>query len=298
MPSWLFTKMTAAGNDFICFDNTGGEFNALIESGKAAGLAKALCRRGLGVGADGLIFASRLDQHPLADIRARFFEPDGSEAELCGNGTACFTQWVLASGLLKGREVRILTDAGMAMGTPNPAEPGRVRVCIPQPFDLQLKVPVEAAGRHWDLATVVTGVPHAVIYVTDLETADVTGWGRAIRFHPLFQPRGINANFVKILGVGHLAVRTFEFGVEAETLACGTGSASAAIITALRENWPRLYWTGDEPVLIDVRGGETLKVWFTCRDGVAVTDVCLETRVRTVYEGRLSPDMIAGLGNA
>ena len=111
-------------------------------------------------------------------------------------------------------------------------------------------VEVTAAERHWRMDTVVTGVPHAVVYVEDLATVDVLRAGAAIRWHPRFQPRGINVNFAQILDVGHLALRTFEFGVENETLACGTGSAAAAIMSTLRFGWPEVYRRGETPVLV------------------------------------------------
>lgn len=285
-----FTKQTAAGNDFLCLNNLDGQLDALLAAGEPATWAARLCRRGLGVGADGVIVACPLPLHPLADIRARFFEPDGSEVELCGNGTACFVQWALDEGLVAGPDVRVLTPAGIASGRrSDDAGPGRVRVCIPQPHDLQFDRAVKALRRSWTVHTLITGVPHAVVYVEDLAKTDVVRWGRALRWHRLFQPRGINVNFCHVLEPGHLAVRTFEFGVEDETLACGTGSASAAIVSALRLQWPAPYRCGEEPVRVDVRGGETLRVWFCAgaQAGDAVANVCLEARVRTVYRGEL-----------
>lgn len=292
-PKYEFTKLTAAGNDFVCFDNTGGAYTALLASPALPEFIRRVCRRGLGVGADGVIFASRCASHPQAHVEARFLEPDGSEAELCGNGTACFTQWVGDTGLVTTPEVVIATVAGTARGKRLPGlPPGRVRVCIPEPRQLQLRVPVEVAGQVQELATVITGVPHAVLYVEGLEGCDVAGLGRLIRWHPAFQPRGINVNFTQVLEPGHIAVRTFEFGVEAETLACGTGSASAAIVSVLRLGWKGQYCCGGAPVLVDVRGGETLKVWFELQADHSVAGVCLETRVRTVYTATLAAEFL------
>lgn len=292
---YQFTKLTAAGNDFICFDNLSGAYDALLGSPELAVFVRRLCRHGLGVGADGVIFASRGAEHPLANIRARFLEPDGSEAELCGNGTACFTQWVGDAGLVTAPEVVILTVAGMARGKRLPGlPPGRVRVCIPEPHDLRLERPVAVDGVIQPLASVITGVPHAVVFVEDLEGCNVAGLGSRLRWLPEFQPRGINVNFTKVLGEGHIAVRTFEFGVEAETLACGTGSASAAIVTVLKQGWKCAFRCGETPVCVDVRGGETLKVWFEMQADESISNVCLETRVRTVYRGVLAPEFRAG----
>ncbi|NOY81486.1 MAG: diaminopimelate epimerase [Kiritimatiellaeota bacterium] len=286
----IFTKLTAGGNDFICIDNTSGHFDGFLESSRLRPWISALCRRGLGVGADGVIFAGERGGGGGVDICARFLEPDGSEAELCGNGTACFTWWCLEKGLVHGPEVRILTAAGTAIGKAVEGRPGRVLVCVPDPRDLRLGLRLEVKCETWEVDYVVTGVPHAVAYVEDLAQLDVAHWGPGIRHHPRFAPRGVNANFVQVLDVGLLAIRTFEFGVEAETLACGTGSAAAAITTCLRYEWPEPFRRGDRPVRVQVRGGETLFIWFVCTDGKRVTDVCLETRAQAVYEGRILPE--------
>jgi len=285
-----FTKLTAAGNDFICIDNTDGKFDRFLVSDRLRPWISALCRRGLGVGADGVIFAGERGTGGGVDICARFLEPDGSEAELCGNGTACFTWWCLEKGLVSGPEVRVLTAAGTAIGKAINGQPGRVRVCVPDPRDLELGIRVEVKGEPWELDYVVTGVPHAVTYVEDVAKLDVAHWGPGIRYHPRFAPRGVNANFVEVLDTGLLAIRTFEFGVEAETMACGTGSAAAAITACLTRNWPKAFRKGDRPVRVRVRGGETLLIWFVCHDGQRVTDVCLETRAQAVYEGRVRPE--------
>ncbi len=282
-----FAKLNSAGNDFICIDNTDGRLDALLKSAACPKVVQKLCRRGLAVGADGTILACQVGRGPGVDIVARFLEPDGSEANLCGNGTACFTYWAVMTGLVNGPEVSILTRAGTAQGRIDADDPRRVRVCVPDPRDLQTDVMVEIRGQTWMLDFVNTGVPHAIAYVDDLANVDVARWGRQIRNHPTFAPQGVNANFVEILGVGHLAVRTFEFGVEAETLACGTGSAAAAILTALREDWPADYRAGEQPVKVLTRSGDELLIWFVCHDGVNVTDVCLESRVRPVFVGEL-----------
>ncbi len=290
-----FTKMTAGGNDFICLDNTAGIFDELLQSPALPRFVRSLCRRGLSVGTDGVIFANQLGNGQGIDIVARFMEPDGTEAELCGNGTACFTYWVIQCGLVHGPQVRILTAAGTATGMYQADNPGRVRVCVPDPHSVQYDVELSVNGENWCVDHVVAGVPHAIAYVDDLAVVDVAKWGAAIRHHSFFQPRGTNVNFVQTLNEGHLAVRTFEFGVEGETLACGTGSAAAAILTALRHEWPLIYRTGQMPVSVDVAGGETLLIWFVSHDGLLVTDVCLETGVRAIYDGTLRPELIREL---
>jgi diaminopimelate epimerase len=259
-----FVKLSGSGNDFICIDNRDGRFDELISSGRAG----------------------------HSDIGARFFEPDGSEAELCGNGTACFIFWAVTNGWLpEDEEVKSLTTAGVVRGQ---KLPGRyVRVCIPTPEDMQTDLELCTGGNCWKLDYLVTGVPHAIVYVEDVNEVDVARAGPPIRHHQRFQPRGANVNFVQVLGEGSIAVRTFEFGVEGETLACGTGSAAAAILTALRFGWPKDYLAGKKPVRIAARSGDILKVYFTVEKNGSVMDVCLETIVRCVFSGKIHADLAA-----
>jgi diaminopimelate epimerase len=243
----------------------------------------------MGVGGDGLIFATTPEVEGFADIAARVLEPDGSEAELCGNGTGCFIHWVQANGWIETDVVKILTPAGVVTGTAVDDE--YVRVCIPDPEDVATDVAVSVDGHEWRVDTVVTGVPHLIACVDDVGAVDMAHLGPALRHHEQFAPRGINANFVQVLSEGHIALRTFEFGVEGETLACGTGSASAAIVTARRLGWDRNILTGERPVLVRARSGDTLRVYFTAHEDGAVTDVCVETVVRFMYRGTLHPDL-------
>ncbi len=289
----MFTKMTAGGNDFICIDNTRGEYDALLKSPGLADIVRTLCRRGLCVGADGVIVAGGQGSGQGIDIIARFLEPDGSEARLCGNGTACFAYWCLTEGLARGPKVDILTAAGTAQACPNDDDCSRIRVCVPNPRNLQLGQRIRACSRPWTVHTIDTGVPHAVIFVRDVNTMDVGRCGAAIRRHDAFAAMGgVNANFTQILAVGHLRVRTFEFGVEAETLACGTGSTAAAIVAAITHHWPAAYSHGQEPVLVDVRGEDTLRIWFTLRPDGGFADVCLEARARAIYTGILRLELV------
>jgi len=284
-----FVKLSGSGNDFICVDGRSGRFDGLFSAGAAGHFARTLCRRGPGVGADGVLFATTPEIEQVADMGARFFEPDGSEAELCGNGTACFVYWAVTSGWLPDREIKVLTPAGVILG--QMADGQYVRVCIPDPEDVQTDLELDVKGSPWKCDFVVTGVPHVISYVEGLETMDVAHWGKAFRHHRRFQPRGANANFVEVLGEGEIALRTFEFGVERETLSCGTGSAAAAIMTALRFGWSGKYLAGAEPVRVRARGGDILKVWFRLHPDHAVTDVCLETAVRCVFTGKLCPEV-------
>jgi len=285
-----FDKLSGSGNDFICIDGRDGRLDAVTSSPeRLARFARALCHRGLGVGADGVILAAKPNDPQEADLGARFLEPDGSEAELCGNGSACITRWAVDNGWVKGREVRLQTPSGVARG--RATRDGYVRVCIPEPHDLATDIEVVAEGVSWRMDFAITGVPHAVVYVDDVSKVDVARWGRAIRHHERFAPRGVNVNFTQVLGVGELAVRTFEFGVEAETLACGTGSSTAALMAALRFGWPTDYTCQGEPVRVHVHSGDVLKAFFLIEEDGTVSKACLETVVRCLYTGSLHPEL-------
>jgi len=279
-----FAKLSGSGNDFLCIDNRNGDFDTVLSSPERVGrFARTLCRRGLGVGADGVIFAVMPEVEGFADLGARVFEADGSEAELCGNGTACFIHWAFVNGYAPGPEIKVLTPAGVVRGQNGGAD--YVRVCIPLPEDMQTDLELIVDGEPWRCDFVVTGVPHVVSFVDRIDDVDITRWGPSLRQHPRFAPRGANANFVEVLGVGELAIRTWEFGVEGETLACGTGSAAAAIVAAIRNRWPKEYLTGKRPVSLRARSGDILLVYFTLTQDGSVTDVCLETIVRFVCRG-------------
>jgi diaminopimelate epimerase len=284
-----FAKLSGSGNDFLCLDSREGQFDELLAKPAAAGqFARVLCRHGMGVGADGLIFAVRPEIDGVAHIGARFFEPDGSEAELCGNGTACFTRWVLDNGWVADEEVKILTTAGVVRG--RRSDDHYIRVCITLPENMLRGLTVSAGRRQWDCDFAVTGVPHLIAYVDDVAEVDVLRYGPMLRHHEQFAPKGVNANFVQVIKPGEIAIRTFEYGVEGETLACGTGSAAAAIMAAQRFNWPNEILRGERPVLVHARSGDILRVYFVLTGG-AVSDLCLETVVRFLFNGVLHADL-------
>lgn len=280
-----FAKLSGSGNDFLCVDNRDGRYDELIKDPRRIRhFARTICHRGTGIGADGIIFAGRPEVEAVADVAASLFEPDGSEAELCGNGTACFIRWVTTEGWIPDREIKVLTPAGVVLGK-NVDFP-YVRVCIPLPEGIRTGQRLEARGKTWEYDFVISGVPHAVVYVEDVCEVDIAHWGPALRHHKDFQPRGVNANFVQVLGEGRLALRTWEFGVEGETLACGTGSASAAILAARRFGWGEDYRRGRKPVEVQASSGDKLRVYFTEEADGSVSDVCLETVVRFLFCGR------------
>ncbi|MHC4294295.1 MAG: diaminopimelate epimerase, partial [Planctomycetota bacterium] len=285
-------KLSGSGNDFLCIDNRDGALDEILDSpGRIVHFASSLCSRGKGVGADGVIFACTPDIEGVSDIAARFFEADGSEVELCGNGTACFIHWVRSSGWVGEGETKVLASAGVVRGTNSDGK--YVRVCIPDPQDLlfDFELTVDDSSCKCDFA--VTGVPHVITYVEDVNEVDIEHWGPVLRHHPHFAPRGTNANFVQIISPGELAVRTWEFGVEGETLSCGTGAAAAGILAALHFEWDKEYLSSSKPVLIHARSGDVLRVYFNLQEDNQVTDVCLETVVRFCCCGRVHPDLLA-----
>jgi len=292
LSSTEFFKLSASGNDFICIENLDGRLDDLMnDPDSIARAARVLCERGRGIGADGVLFACKPDIDGVADIAARIFEPDGSEVELCGNGTACFLHCIITCGLVPPGEVRILTQAGVVRGRNGQGK--YIRVCIPLPEDVQTDFNITAAGQKLRCDFVVMGVPHVITYVDDVAAVDVDRLGRAIRHHARFSPRGVNANFVQVIGKGEIALRTFEFGVEAETLACGTGSAAAAILAAKRFDWGTQFTTGEQPVRIRSRGGKILQVYFSLNDAGQVDDLCLESIVELIYRATIGPDLLA-----
>lgn len=290
MNSVDFVKFSGSGNDFICIDNRDGRYDEIVGTPRVlSAFVRACCRRGLGIGADGVIFACPNEVDDLADVAARHFEPDGSEAELCGNGVACFTRWMVAGGGFTGPEIRVLTSAGVVRG--NVLDDGYVRACLPLPETIETHLKLPVLDRTWDCDFAVVGVPHVVAYVDDLDAFDLHRWGPAFRYHRQFQPRGANANFVKVLNTGRLALRTWEFGVEGETLACGTGSAAACLTAARRLNWPRPRLEA-EALEVVARSGDVLRVYATVADDDSVTDLCLETVVRRSFTGRIHDDLL------
>ncbi len=286
-----FSKWSGSGNDFLCMDNRDGRFDEiLVSQERLRHFTRTLCRRGLGVGADGIVFAVEPEIEGVADIAAKFLEMDGTESTLCGNGTACFVRWAVGHEIVADGEVSVLTGAGVVLG--KNLDAGYTRVCIPLPEERQTDLKVQVDGDLVDCDYILTGVEHLVVYVDDIEAAPVARLGPLLRHHDCFtQPRGVNVNFVQVLGEGELAIRTYEYGVEAETLACGTGSASAAILAARRFEWPAEYTSNESPVKLRTRSGDVLRVYVGIDENDRVTDLCLETLVRCSYSATLCPDL-------
>lgn len=267
MNTVLFSKVVAAGNDFIVIDNRRG---ALKGSPKAK--AKQLCERKFGVGADGVLL---MERSAKADIRMRIFNPDGSQADMCGNGVRCLSKFAVDKKIAKP-EHTVETGAGIIRSR---VRGGLVKALLTEPKDFREYPKLGVNGRSERIHFLNTGVPHAVIVERSLKGLDVASRGRALRYHKAFAPRGTNVNFMRV-GLGNaIEVRTYERGVEAETLACGTGSTASAL-TAARLKGLR------SPVRVKTSGGENLMVYFSRRNG-CFTDVHLEGPVETTFEGRV-----------
>jgi diaminopimelate epimerase len=240
-----FWKMSGAGNDFICLDN---RKKSLRLSRK---LIEKLCHRQFGIGADGLLVLEPA-QTKSADFRMRYYNADGGEADMCGNGARCFARYSQKIARIKKKLISFDTGAGL-VNAEFFGEEVRVELTSPQGLDLNRNVPTSAGWS--SVHSLNTGVPHAVLFEEDLEETDVLKKGAELRHHPHFQPKGTNVNFAQILGHGRIRVRTYERGVEGETLACGTGVTAVALISAEVHGFK-------SPVAIKVQGGDTLKVFF------------------------------------
>lgn len=273
-----FFKYHGAGNDFILIDNLRDE---IPEKNKPS-LAEKLCHRRFGIGGDGLVL---VEGSSVADVKMRIFNPDGSEPEMCGNAIRCLAKYVYDKGVVRKEEIAVETLAGVkeVEATLEDGEVAYVKVDIGAPIFEREEIPAVGRGRllrekvkteegEVEISAVNTGVPHAVVFVEDVEEADVIGMGRAIRYSEIF-PEGANVNFVQRLGENVFKVRTYERGVEDETLACGTGIvACGAVAVELGEA------EAGRPMEIRARGG---KIYIEVEEG----RMSLKGPVEFVFEG-------------
>jgi diaminopimelate epimerase len=276
MKAIKFTKMVASGNDFIITELKG-------RGPALRNLVRHMCDRRYGIGADGLLL---LEKSKKADIRMRIFNVDGSEAQMCGNGARCVALRVARHKSPARSKVSIETAAGIIESRVNG---DNVKIKLTDPRDIKLDIPVKVNNRKLKVNFTDTGVPHVIIFVQGLDKIDALNLGRIIRYHKKFAPRGTNVNFVEVLNKNAIKIRTYERGVEDETLACGTGAVAASLISNIK--YPCL--SGRQEISNTVenykmnvytKSGEILKVCFT-RQGNKFSDVWLEGRVKVVHEG-------------
>jgi len=272
-----FYKMVAAGNDFVVIEN-----KLTAKTAQLSSLARKICDRKFGIGADGMLI---IEKTKKANVKMRIFNADGSEAEMCGNGARCSALYArqqagISPFAVKGaktKTIKIETKAGIIESE---VDGDSVRIKLTDPKDIGLGIPIVVNERALRVNFVNTGVPHTVIFVEGLEKIDVDGLGRLIRYHSKFAPKGTNVNFVEMEGDNLINVRTYERGVEAETLACGTGSTASAIITGCI-----MKGFGRRIIKVRTKSGEILKIYFE-QDNNKFENVWLEGRARFVFKGR------------
>jgi len=258
-----FTKVHGAGNDFIVFKypDQSDEFFSKV--------APRICDRRKGAGGDGIL----LVRPELGyDFRMVYFNTDGSRAEFCGNGARSLVLFAYVEGIAQN-QMRFLSDSGEHLGLVSDGEPS---VSMPEPRDLKLNL--EIVGFSSFIHFVNSGVPHAVAFVDDLQGLDVHNIGKSIRNHPFFAPRGTNADFVQIKDDGKVSVRTFERGVEAETLACGTGAVAVAFVLHKLRGIK-------SPIELEFPGG-FLSVTFDLTDSIP-TNLMLGGETAIVFKGEI-----------
>jgi len=259
-----FVKMVASGNDFVVVESTAG-----VNWPK---LTRKLCERKYGAGADGLLL---LERSKKADIRMRIFNPDGSEVSMCGNGARCAALYIKLK--TKKEKLKIETKAGILEAS---VRGGKIKLKMSDPKDIRMNFKLKDDHKALIAHFINTGVEHVVHFTKGLSKVDVKKLGAMIRYHKEFAPKGTNANFVEALGKNRIAVRTYERGVEDETLACGTGAVAAALAYAMKQPG------GGNRISVRTKGKEVLKVSFR-RDAYGIYDVYLEGRAEIIYKGRV-----------
>ena len=277
--SLTFAKMAGGGNDFVVIDNRGGRVTEVED------FTRRICTPHLSVGADGLIL---VEPSQRAHVRMIYYNADGTRADFCANGTRCAARFALLAGIASHR-MTIETDAGVM--NVDIDEKGMVTLAVAAPSSIELQRPLKIGDRTIQGAYLTVGVPHYVIFLRDdLWSADIVPLGRAIRNHADLQPQGANVNFVAIRDRQSIAVRTYERGVEAETLSCGSGVIASVSASALFDQVT-------SPVKVLTRSGIQFEVGFT-RDADSIRDVKLRGDARVVYRGTMTAETVAGFDPA
>jgi diaminopimelate epimerase len=259
-----FTKMSGAGNDFIVIDNMQGQINLGQER------IKSMCTRRTGVGADGLILVEASEN---CDFRMNYHNADGFPGSMCGNGGRCAVYFAYLIGIRPtGNSFVFEAGPGRYEAEVTGNESVRLHMLPPADFKKELQI------GNWSCHYVNTGSPHAIVYAENLDQLDVYNEGRSIRHRKDYFPEGTNVNFLEVTSPDSVTVRTFERGVEDETLACGTGAVAAALMSY------KLGLVITSPVKVKVRSGEILEVGFNDD----MDDIYLEGPARTVYQGTIS----------
>ena len=264
----FFTKMSGTGNDFVIIDNR----VPVLAADEKIEFVKKVCIPKVSVGADGVIFLEKSDR---ADIKWDFFNADGSSAEMCGNGARCVARYAFEKKIAP-ENLTLETLAGIITAQVRGTE---VRIRLTPPENILQDIAVNLDGGRVVLDSINTGVPHAILFSDNLEGEDVRAVGRGIRYHPQFAPAGTNVDFVQKMDGHSLKIRTYERGVEDETLACGTGVVASALLASLKNQV-------QPPVTVETRGGDILQVDFDSSNGL-VHEVYLTGSTRLAFEGTL-----------
>ena len=266
-----FYKMSGSGNDFIIIDNR----DSIVDENDLSNFIAKVCRRKMAVGADGVILVENSDH---ADFKWRFFNSDGSVAEMCGNGARCVARFAYLNEIA-GSNMSFETLAGIVKAE---VIEERVKVKMTDPSELKTDDAVELKNGLVSISSINTGVPHVVIVKESIDNVDIVKIGREIRYHDKFSPAGTNVNFVCHINDSTIVVRTYERGVEDETLACGTGAVASGIVMA---NKMKI----DSPLSVLTRSGGYLNIFFKEKEG-QYYDVYLEGDARIIYRAQLWED--------
>jgi diaminopimelate epimerase len=268
--------MAGGGNDFVMIDNRSGRI------GDASDLARRICTRALSVGADGLIL---IESSVRATFRMRYWNSDGSFGAFCGNGTRCAARFAFLN-VMAGRKMTIETDAGIVSA--EISDGAQVTLALPPPSTFRRKRPLAIGNQTVHGSFILVGVPHYVIFLRDdLWSQNIVPLGSAIRQHPDLGPDGgANVNFVVVRDRHSIEVRTYERGVEAETLSCGSGVVASAVTSGL-------FGKVQSPVSVLTRSGTTYEVSFEIRDGRA-DEVKLKGDARLIYRSTITPETLEG----
>jgi len=263
--------MSGSGNDFIIIDNR----DMVVDEKDLSDFIKGVCRRKMSVGADGLILVENSD---AVDFKWRYFNSDGSIAEMCGNGAGCVARFAYLNNIA-GSEMSFETIAGIVNAR---VENDMVKIKMPDPTELKTDYSLELEDGPLSVSSVNTGVPHVVVEVDKIDDVEVVKMGREIRFHNMFAPAGTNVNFIYPPKEDILAIRTYERGVEDETLACGTGSIAGAIVMANK-------FGIKSPVKVMTKSGGYLYIHYKKKEE-KYYDIYLEGDARIIYKGELWED--------
>lgn len=263
--------MSGSGNDFIIVDNR----DKIVDETDLLNFIVKVCRRKMSVGADGFILVENTEG---ADFKWRFFNSDGSVAEMCGNGARCVARFAYLTGIA-GPEMSFETGAGIVEAR---VAGESVKIKMTDPSDLKTDYTLELKDRSISVSSINTGVPHVVMVTDTLDDVEVVKMGREIRFHDMFAPAGTNVNFICPIKDDTIGIRTYERGVEDETLACGTGSVAGALIMARKMKI-------DAPINVLTRSGVILKIYYKEKNGT-YQDIYLEGDARIIFRAELFED--------